>query len=182
MDWKTVRGHLDDSEMATLQEFAQGKIYLEIGSGVGRSAIGVSDVAERVVAVDTFSPHENWQDQLDTFTTLYDFIKNVEGRKNINFFVGYSKDVVPMLKDNFFDVIFIDANHLSEMVCIDIMVALPKLKNNGIMAFHDWGWNTPQNKGVSHAVYQFFHKVERGGNSIAYVYKNDEYLISSIII
>lgn len=44
--------------------------------------------------------------------------------------------------DNFFDLVFIDANHSYENVKLDINLWLPKVKNKGILAGHDYhsGW------------------------------------------
>lgn len=172
--WQEIEGPFSPSEVITLQSFAKEKICLEIGCWIGRSTVATASVAEKVVAVDTFTPHPNQQDQMDEFTTLAAFADNITGHKNIYPFAGMSADVVPMLKNDCFDLVFIDANHQYAHVKEDIEVSLPKLKVGGVMMFHDWGWHTPTDGGVSKAIKEFFVNIERGNGSIAYAIKEAE--------
>jgi hypothetical protein len=51
---------------------------------------------------------------------------------------GFSYDFVNTFPDSYFDFIYIDATHLYESVKADINMYLPKLKNNGVLAGHDY--------------------------------------------
>lgn len=49
-----------------------------------------------------------------------------------------SKDAVKQFDDNFFDFIYIDANHKYEFVMEDLELWFPKLKKLGVFAGHDY--------------------------------------------
>jgi predicted O-methyltransferase YrrM len=55
--------------------------------------------------------------------------------------------------DEFFDLVFIDAGHSFEQVQADIKAWLPKVKEGGILAGHDYSVDWP---GVIRAVYENF--------------------------
>jgi len=97
----------------------------------------IAEVARRVYAVDTFRAHDNGVEQMDDFTTLKTFIKNIEGYDNIFPIIGRSEEVVPALRVKV-DVVFIDGLHVYEQVKKDIAATMPKLKDNGVMVFHDF--------------------------------------------
>ena len=56
-------------------------------------------------------------------------------------------------KDNSLDFIFIDADHRYEAVTKDLQNWFPKLKTDGIIAGHDWPWDSVRN-----AVTDFFKR------------------------
>jgi predicted O-methyltransferase YrrM len=72
-------------------------------------------------------------------------------------------------KDEYFDVVYIDASHEYEFVKEDIIAWLPKVKKGGIICGDDYieGW-----PGVIKAVNEFFPKVNVIGNQQWYVFKN----------
>jgi len=72
--------------------------------------------------------------------SLYDtFVENVSNYKDkIIIKRGYSNDIVPLLKDNDYDLIFIDGDHSEKMVYIDAVNCFKKLKQNGFIVFDDY--------------------------------------------
>lgn len=66
--------------------------------------------------------------------------------------IGDSKAMVNKLKDDFFQMIFIDAAHDYESVKADLNNFYPKLKSGGIFAGHDYG---EKSCGVGQAVDEF---------------------------
>jgi hypothetical protein len=58
--------------------------------------------------------------------------------KNVRIIKGYSDEFVDSFKDNFFDFIYIDANHKYEAVKHDINKWFPKIKKGGLFAGHDY--------------------------------------------
>lgn len=68
----------------------------------------------------------------------------------------YSVDASKAFEDDYFDFIYIDANHSYESTLEDIMFWYPKLKKNGIISGHDY-FDEPNIKfGVKSAVDLFF--------------------------
>ena len=137
--WNQISGFFEEEDIEALQELARDKVCLEIGAFYGRSTVAMAEVAKEVVTVDTFKASGNGAEQEDHITVLKDFESNTKGYSNIHVFVGLSEVVVPDLVDGMFDLVLIDASHKYKDVKVDIEVSWPKLKDNGVMAFHDYG-------------------------------------------
>ena len=71
---------------------------------------------------------------------------------------GDSICVAEIFQDRFFDMVFIDASHKYEDVKADILAWMPKVKQGGIIAGHDY---VESQKGVKRAVDEIL-----GGNCI----------------
>lgn len=79
--------------------------------------------------------------------------------KNVRIIKGYSDEFVNLFQDNFFDFIYIDANHAYKPVKNDLIKWFPKLKTKGLFSGHDYlngndGWY-PTEFGVKQAVDEF---------------------------
>lgn len=125
-------------ECETLHELARGKTVLELGALNGRSTVCIAQSANLVVSVD-------WH-QGDSHSgfhwSLSPYLKNL-----VNFgvlekvipVVGRFENVVPLLADDSYGLIFVDGHHAYDSVRHDIARALPKLTMPGTMVFHDYG-------------------------------------------
>jgi hypothetical protein len=164
-----ISGFLDESEGRCLQEQCKDKVVLEIGSLYGKSSAAIAAVAISVHCNDTFSADGDGQSQLGILTSYNDFLVNTKGYPNITPVVGKSLDRVPTLPDEFFDVIFIDADHHHESVIADTLVALPKLKSDGFFLYHDYiTW-----LGVTVGVNALFYNPRSLIGSVAQGFKQD---------
>jgi hypothetical protein len=93
-----------------------------------------------------------WQNQKDS---EYHDIANVDNQRqaefmkntisnvsnffhNVKIIKGYSDQCVNFFEDNFFDFIYIDANHSYEAMKNDINKWFPKIKKGGLFAGHDY--------------------------------------------
>jgi predicted O-methyltransferase YrrM len=87
----------------------------------------------------------------------------------INLLDSSSIEASIQFKDEYFDIVYIDASHEYEFVKEDIIAWLPKVKKGGIICGDDYieGW-----PGVIKAVNEFFPKVNVIGNQQWYVFKN----------
>jgi len=131
---------------------------LELGSWAGGSAITWAEAIKRdcpkrgrVICIDP------WIDYLDPFSdqewvhtiarkavkcdNIYKlFLHNIITSKNsdiISILRGSADEIRPLLKDETFDIIFIDANHAYDFIFNDIKNFTPLLKNGGILCGDD---------------------------------------------
>lgn len=148
-----ILGFLHCAELEQLIDLACGKDVIEIGSFKGLSAWGMASVARTVRCVDTFRANSAGQEQMQQMTTFTDFKMATSRYSNVHEFIGTSADAARLLHDDY-DFIFLDAMHTYEDVKADIERWWPRVREGGVMAFHDYGhWDFP---GVEQAVNERF--------------------------
>lgn len=104
------------------------------------------------------------KDHNDNYNYTINNIKEYSNRVEI--IKGYSVEVVKKFQDNFFDFIYIDANHSYEAVKQDLEFWYPKLKNQGLIMGDDYTFenihspkvNGDEIFGVKKAVDEFCNK------------------------
>lgn len=122
--------------------------------------------------IDTFTPSE--LNLIDTFNvndhvtgkfqsnTHYDYIKNkYKNAPYVKQHQGLSWDVLETFPDDYFDYIYIDADHSYDAVQKDISVAHRKLKSTGIIQFNDYtlfGSHENAPYGVMYAVNEYIEQ------------------------
>ena len=135
-----------------VREFPNNSHFVEVGSWKGQSSsfmaveIHNSNKNIKFDCVDTWTGsitedcHQN--DEFVKNGTLYDkFLSNIKRVSHIiTPVVGDSVQVAEKYEDNSLDFVFIDADHRYENVKADIEAWINKVKNNGIIAGHDYGW------------------------------------------
>jgi hypothetical protein len=131
-----VDGWLSDDEGRCLANWAIDKRVLEIGCYAGRSTIWMARTARMVDSVDTFEG----TDTDKPCKTLSSWLANMERyelQHRTQYHIGYSRDVVPDLP-YWYDLAFIDGSHVYEEVKQDISLSRQKLRDGGLLAFHDY--------------------------------------------
>lgn len=92
-------------------------------------------------------------------TTQYENFKAKMADKSfVKIFKGYTTDVVKQFDDNFFDLVYIDADHTYTACLRDIRDWYPKVKSGGILSGDDYTKHTTKlgiKFGVIEAVQQF---------------------------
>jgi hypothetical protein len=148
-----------------VSKIPQNGIFVECGAWLGKSSSYLCDIvsAKRpdvtVYIVDSWKGSENEINsthQLATQQDIYQmFLENMGDRK-FTPVRALSKDAAQQFENNSLDVIFIDMCHAYECVKEDIELWYPKLKNNGMMAGHDYfSW-----PGVPQAVNEKFKTIQ----------------------
>jgi hypothetical protein len=116
---------------------------------------------DKLVLVDPWLPIEDGYDiDKEGFNKIYDEVKNrFENVKEVEIVREVSVKASKGFNDNYFDFIYIDANHKHEFVLEDLETWYPKLKKYGTMCGDDFGH--PSGDGVISAVteFAFKHKV-----------------------
>jgi predicted O-methyltransferase YrrM len=131
---------------------------LEIGSWLGASALSFAqglkehnNAQGKITCIDAWVPffdeeknaddvHKNMQAMLGSDVAYNIFMHNigtVAKSTLCQHLRGNSENIMPMLKPEQFDVIFIDADHTYEPVKKDILNAIPLLKDGGIICGDD---------------------------------------------
>ena len=92
--------------------------------------------------------------------------------KNVFLHKGRSSDVCKNFEDEYFDFIYIDADHSFDAVLNDLKNWYPKVKKGGVISGHDWDCNPLLSEfhlfGVERAVREFLN------NKISKVTLTDE--------
>jgi hypothetical protein len=111
------------------------------------------------------------------YNYLTDYFKNYP----VKILKGDTVSVLEKYPDEYFDCIYIDADHSYEGSKRDIICSYKKLKKNGFLMGHDYGMNMQKAKntyefGVSRAVNEFCEK----NNLQIYAFANDGCISFSI--
>lgn len=184
---------ITDVERMKLRELCEGaKNILEIGSWVGDSTSEFADYARSndamVYCVDWFkgNPKTDLTEKASAID-IYDVFRSNIADLGLSDYVRVlhmtSQDAAPLIVNDFFDLIFLDADHRYEHIAYDISVWFPKLKPDGFFVGHDYDDNEyneefinldfVQNKhhGVIKAVQEKFKKFNTGVGSLWWVQK-----------
>ena len=94
---------------------------------------------------------QNFFDQAKKDT--YDKFKNIQ---NVHILDFNSQQASSKYEDNFFDYIYIDAEHTYQAVTKDLEVWYPKLKKNGTLFGDDYYWREEDDTFSLHRAYQEF--------------------------
>jgi len=124
---------------------------IEIGSYVGESTLMFSNHFKEVVSVD---PYINDYDLDDVachhapFDKVYEqFIRNTLSIPNIKSIKETSQNAFSILKEQQWDMVYIDGLHTFEGVSYDIEHYKSIIKPGGFICGHDYGWGN-----VRHAI------------------------------
>lgn len=119
----------------------------EIGSWLGHSTSILAKHAKRlngkVTCIDTFLGStgtflEDYSKENDVYTKFMSNMTELELNKNVNVLWMESDVAHKFIDDGYFDLIFIDGDHIYEQVSNDIKNYLPKIKSGGIISGHDF--------------------------------------------
>lgn len=133
-------------------------IMAEIGSYIGESTELFANGCKKIYAIDFW---KNYYDKSDKRFYQYPmklveqvFDIRMKKFKNLIKIKKSSKEASNEFEDEILDFVYIDSNHQYENVLEDIKTWLPKIKSNGMIGGHDYGY-LPD---VTKAVNQMFGK------------------------
>jgi len=153
-NWKDIEGWFTDDEARaynTIVSRFQNANFVEVGAWKGRSFASVIGTLllnnyRNIYVVDHWlgAPTERTTSHLeathtDVFQIFSDNLKQLGYDKKYNVLKMDSISASQKFEDNYFDVIFIDADHEYEGVKHDLLSWYPKLKSGGILSGHDYG-------------------------------------------
>jgi hypothetical protein len=148
----------------------------EIGIRQGRNFNKmISHQPKLAVAVDIWrddgvkSRNDKGSSQAELDKQYEDFIKGVEGIKFVRVYREYSFDAVKHFPDNFFDLVYIDADHAFEGCYRDICDWYPKVKKNGFLLGDDYKEHLTMTR-VKFGVIRAVNKFTRENNLSYFVF------------
>lgn len=155
-----------------VMDFHDNSIFVEVGCWLGKStAYLVEKILDsgkfiKLYAVDTWEGsnedvHREYIGKIGGSDKLYEkFIENMNKISNVNSVLIPIRKQSVLAANDFADksvsFCFIDAGHTYEGVIADIKAWLPKIKNGGILAGHDYNENNPAAEGLCRAVKEVF--------------------------
>lgn len=140
---------------------------VEIGSYLGASALffasGIKERGGKLYCIDTWYNEGMAEGQRDTFE---EFLKNIEPMRHFIIPLrGQSVDIAKTFNERI-DLLFIDGDHSYEGIKGDVESWLPKIKDDGIIIFHDYGWA----EGVKRVVKEYIKPIQVDGHFIQNTY------------
>jgi hypothetical protein len=154
--------------------------YLEIGALHGANVVSFCESYgihkdTKVYVIDPFAEYLEYNEYKNKQQDNYQiFLKNIEPYKEkITFIKEYSHLTLPELPDNYFDLIYVDANHEALFVLEDMVMSFRKLKRFGIMIMDDSDWIDTVRRGIDAFLHAFDKKVKvlREQNSQMFIQK-----------
>ncbi len=148
--------------------------YLEIGAFYGANLFSVAKTyglhkESQLYCIDPWEDYSDYPEYKHQQGRIYDaFLRNVESsgdKEKIIIKRGYSHTEIPLLPNDFFDIIYIDGNHEPEYVLEDAVLSFRKLKKDGIMIFDDYGWGGPDltQKGIDGFLSGYHKRIQHLG-------------------
>jgi SAM-dependent methyltransferase len=138
-----------------LEELPKNAVVAEIGVAEGEFSREIVDRCQpkELVLIDVWES-VNPQHGSKAMLKVKDRLAAEIADGTVKMRQGFSFDVLETFPDNYFDWVYVDAAHDYENVCRDISLCLQKVKDDGIIAGHDYiRWaRGPARYGVIEAV------------------------------
>ncbi len=135
--------------LAFALNYFKGKSLVIMEIGVQRAAhsecIQAILTPKKLVLVDCWEPidrreiGEDYRDAEESYVYIKDRFKD---DSSVQLIKGRSQKVLPTMEADSFDMIYIDGDHFEWACFMDIMNSIRLVKKGGIIAGHDYGYNS----------------------------------------
>ena len=165
-----IKNTSSDKRAYILEQLNKNSKIVEVGVWKGDFSIQIWNISKPnlLILVDSWAfdekvrgcaPQVNGEEPLNQH--FFDQAKNdtfskFENIQNVNILDSNSLDASTNYEDNFFDYIYLDAEHTYDAVTNDLKVWYPKLKKNGILFGDDYYWREEDDTLSLHKAYQEF--------------------------
>lgn len=153
-----IESWTSDAEGAELARLAAGRRVLEVGTFRGFGAVLMAQAGAEVWAVDWHRGDSDLGER-DTLCAWWTNVRRHHVEDQVVGLVGRSERVLPLLREQSFDMAFVDAHHAYESVLRDVALTLPLLAAGAVLACHDYCATWP---GVVRAVDELWSCVPEG--------------------
>tara|TARA_Y100001970_G_scaffold285539_1_gene405600 strand:- start:8662 stop:9345 length:684 start_codon:yes stop_codon:yes gene_type:complete len=159
-----------DKRAYILEQLSKNSTFVEVGVWKGDFSKQISNISnpKLLILVDSWTYDEKVRGcapQVDGKEPLNqnffdqakkDTYSKFENNPNVHILDLNSQDASSTYEDNFFDYVYIDAEHTYEAVINDLKFWYPKLKKNGILFGDDYYWREEDDSLSLHKAYQEF--------------------------
>jgi len=138
---RDIESSLSEDEGRALAALAKDLVVLELGAWLGCSTICLGQTAKTVVSVD-WHQGDAHAARAGRASTLPGYLQSLERyglSDRVVTVVSRFEEVLPLLADHAFDLVFVDGFHSYEQVRSDIRAFRRLLRPGGCLAFHDYG-------------------------------------------
>jgi len=146
-----------------VNRFSDG-IFIEVGVWLGHSAAFMATLIQnkpiRFYAIDDFKSDGPTPLDGDYYDQFWNNMQSCGVSAYITPIVGDSSKMAQRFSDHSCSFVFIDGDHTYEGVKRDIQAFLPKMKNGGILAGHDY-----QSPTVRQAVHELLNPIRLDGGN-----------------
>ena len=167
-----IKNISSDKRAYILEQLAKNSKLVEVGVWKGDFSKQIWNISNPnlLVLVDSWTfdekvrgcaPQVNGEEPLNQNffnQAKKDTYKKFENFQNVHILDLNSLDASSNYEDNFFDYIYIDAEHTYEAVSSDLKAWYPKLKKNGTLFGDDYYWREEDDTLSLHIAYQEFIK------------------------
>ena len=159
-----------DKRAYILEQLTQNSIFVEVGVWKGDFSKKIWDISnpKLLVLVDSWifdekvrgcAPQVNGEEPLNQ--NFFDQAKKdtfdkFQTNENVHILDLNSAEASSNYKDNYFDYIYLDAEHSYQAVINDLNMWYPKLKKNGVLFGDDYYWREEDDTLSLHKAYQEF--------------------------
>lgn len=146
---------LDNCNVFTNRHLAIKSLFEKIGEGGIIAEVGTQEGFFARFIIENTTPSELHLFDID-FSPL-ERTKNVEQGDVVSFHKGMSWENLEKFPDEYFDLIYLDADHIYKGVKKDANVAIKKIKKGGFIVFNDyvlWTINEFSMYGVARALHE----------------------------
>ena len=147
---RMIAGHLQGRLLKMFVHMICPKHVLEIGTYTGYSAICLAEGLTEEGHLDTIEI----DDEMEEFICKY--LNRSQQKEKISLHIGDALDIIPIFEDNFFDLVFIDADKRKYEEYFEAV--FPKVRTGGFIIADNTLWNgkvltdtqhaDPQTKGI----------------------------------
>lgn len=178
-NWFEFHAQKNFEKLLEVVDFTHPINYLEIGCYEGNCHKWIWDKAlsknseSRSTVIDPFEVSKTHSNAYGNFTNnLKQYLDKITIQK------GFSDDILPILKKNSYDIIYIDGDHSAEAAFKDGVNSFPLLKVGGIMIFDDYLWTKLGNNGDDIGNY---NSPFTGINCFLHEYKNKVKILDNFV-
>ena len=183
LEIQKTMSHPGNHDLAWLATAAQGcERIVELGSFIGASTRAMLDNSEaKIWCVDSWRGSETGRGLRPTekhFRLFLEHIRDVRGRVVI--LKMFTREAAALLPNDFFDMVFIDADHSYGAVRFDILHYAPLLKLGGLLCGHDYEVGRRIRRGLIRAVDELVTDVHTAGQMIWWTRRRNGWLQEEI--